>query len=105
LADGELAWTSFQKALRIITYSRAKAKEDGKEHPTQKAKEVMMWCIKYADRNAPEPILTVFDPFLGSGTTAVACKMLKRNYIGCEISPEYCKIAEDRIKSISNPLF
>lgn len=47
----------------------------------------------------------VFDPFLGSGTTAVACKMLKRNYIGCEISPEYCKIAEDRIKSISNTLF
>jgi site-specific DNA-methyltransferase (adenine-specific) len=40
----------------------------------------------------------IFDPFLGSGTTAVACKMLKRNYIGSEISPEYCKIAEDRLR-------
>lgn len=47
----------------------------------------------------------ILDPFIGSGTTAIACKMLKRNYIGCEISKEYCKIAEERIKAISNPLF
>ena len=39
----------------------------------------------------------VLDPFLGSGTTAVACKELGRNYIGIEISPEYCKIAEKRL--------
>lgn len=47
----------------------------------------------------------IFDPFMGIGTTAMSAKQLKRNYIGCEISPEYCKIAEDRIKSISNTLF
>ena len=40
----------------------------------------------------------VVDPFLGSGTTTRACKNLNRNYIGIEISPEYCKIAEDRLK-------
>lgn len=40
----------------------------------------------------------ILDPFLGSGTTAVACKHLKRNYIGIEISPEYCKIAEERLR-------
>ena len=40
---------------------------------------------------------TVLDPFLGSGTTAVACKQLGRRYIGIEISPEYCKIAEQRL--------
>ena len=39
----------------------------------------------------------ILDPFLGSGTTAVACKELNRNYIGIEISPEYCKIAERRL--------
>ena len=39
----------------------------------------------------------ILDPFLGSGTTAVACKQLHRNYIGIEISPEYCKIANNRL--------
>lgn len=39
----------------------------------------------------------VLDPFMGSGTTGLAAKMLGRNYIGIEISPEYCKLAEDRI--------
>lgn len=40
----------------------------------------------------------VLDPFLGSGTTAIACIKLNRNFIGIEISKEYCKIAETRIK-------
>ncbi|GAH77811.1 unnamed protein product, partial [marine sediment metagenome] len=39
----------------------------------------------------------ILDPFLGSGTTAVACKRLNRHYIGFEISPEYCKIAKARL--------
>ena len=39
----------------------------------------------------------VLDPFLGSGTTAVACKELGRHLIGIEINPEYCKIAERRL--------
>lgn len=41
----------------------------------------------------------VLDPFIGSGTTGLAAKILGRNYIGIEISPEYCKLAEDRIAS------
>lgn len=40
---------------------------------------------------------TVLDPFMGSGTTAVSCIRLKRNYIGCEIHDEYVKMAENRI--------
>ena len=39
----------------------------------------------------------ILDPFLGSGTTAEACKLLHRNFIGIEINPEYCKIAEERL--------
>lgn len=39
----------------------------------------------------------VYDPFLGSGTTAVAAERLGRNWIGSEINPEYCKIAQKRI--------
>ena len=40
---------------------------------------------------------TVLDPFLGSGTTGIACKNLNRNFIGIELDPEYFKIAEKRI--------
>lgn len=47
----------------------------------------------------------VLDPFLGSGTTAVACKELGRRYIGIEISPEYCEIARNRVKAIPELLF
>src|SRR3990167_2433430 len=47
----------------------------------------------------------VYDPFIGSGTTGKMAVLLKRNYIGSEISAEYTKLAEDRIKSMSNPLF
>lgn len=44
---------------------------------------------------------TVFDPFMGSGTTGVACKLLNRNFIGTELDEEYFKIAKDRIKCLN----
>ena len=44
---------------------------------------------------------TVLDPFMGSGTTAVACVKNNRKYIGFEISKEYCEIAEERVRAIS----
>ena len=46
---------------------------------------------------------TIIDPFSGSGTICKAAQDLKRNFIGIEISPEYCKIAEQRLKQ--KPLF
>ena len=68
-------------------------------HPTQKPEDLMKYLIKtYSNEND-----TILDPFLGSGTTAVACQELHRNYIGIEISKEYCKIAEERLKQ--QPLF
>jgi DNA modification methylase len=42
----------------------------------------------------------VLDPFVGSGTTAIAAKQLERNYVGIDISREYCKIAEHKLKEI-----
>jgi len=47
----------------------------------------------------------VLDPFCGSGTTCVAAKLLGRNYIGIDISPEYCKIAEARLRNTEENLF
>jgi len=48
---------------------------------------------------------TVLDPFLGSGTTLVACKELNRNGIGIEISEKYCAIAKQRLKATTKSLF
>ena len=74
-------------------------RDKDKLHPTQKPLALFEYLIKtYTDKDD-----LVFDPFIGSGTTAVAAKMLGRNYIGIEISPAYVKIAEDRIRRC-NPL-
>lgn len=41
---------------------------------------------------------TIYDPFMGSGTTGVACAIMERKFIGSEINIDYCKLAEKRIK-------
>ena len=94
LADGELAWTSYDRALRIYTYSRGAALQDGKEHPTQKPRELFAWCL-----NRCKDIKTVFDPFLGSGTTALVCEQMGIQWSGVEREKSYCKIAESRIEA------
>ena len=95
LADFELAWCSFKGAARRITYSRSLAMQDGKEHPTQKALEVMRWCIL----QLPEGCNTILDPFMGSGTTGVAAAKLGRKFIGIEREPKYFDIACKRIQA------
>ena len=64
------------------------------EHPTQKPVELMRRLIKIHSKKGD----IVLDPFLGSGTTAVACIELERKFIGYELSDSYCKMAEKRIK-------
>lgn len=93
LADFEIAWTSQWKASRIIGYPRACARLDGKEHPTQKPVRVMAWCLGFLP-NAE----TILDPFMGSGTTGVACANLGRKFIGIEIEEKYFDIACKRIE-------
>lgn len=93
LADGELAWTSFNKALRIFDYSRGEALQDGKVHPTQKPIALFEWCLS----NYSEQGNTILDPFAGSGTTAIACIRYNRRYILIEKEEKYCEIAAKRI--------
>ena len=96
--DCELIWTNVdRKSVKKIThlYNGLIGKEDWRAHPTQKPLELLKKIIVNYSENESDIIL---DPFLGSGTTAVAAKQLKRNFIGIEISPTYCKIAEDRLR-------
>lgn len=92
----ELAWTNMDKKPEIF---RLALNQDDKNygrdgsHPTQKPLELMRWCLeKYSEEG-----MTVFDPFLGSGTTARACKDLGRKFIGCELEEKYCQIAVKRL--------
>jgi len=70
------------------------SKTGNKLHPTEKPVEL----IKYLVTKSSNEDDIILDPFLGSGTTAVACKQLKRNYIGIELSQEYVDIANKRLE-------
>ncbi len=90
-SDGELAWTSCNSALREYTKC---PKGMDKQHPCQKPVELMKWCM---ERVKIPTGATILDPFMGSGTTGVACVQTGRNFIGIEIDPTYYAIAERRI--------
>ena len=64
-------------------------------HPSQKPLAVVKHIVQCVAAEGQ----TVLDGFGGSGTTAVACKELNRNYILCEINPEYCKVINERLTS------
>jgi site-specific DNA-methyltransferase (adenine-specific) len=66
-----------------------------KVHPTEKPIKLMEFYIK----NSTNENELILDPFMGSGTTGVACKNLNRNFIGIEIQKDYFKIANERIKN------
>ena len=104
--EADLIWLSRNIKTKIIEFHSAgniegfkgeKLKPDyGKSKnifTSQKPIRLVAYLIKTYFPEAKN----ILDPFLGSGTTAVAAKHLKRNFIGIEISPEYCKIAEDRL--------
>ncbi len=92
LADAEFAWTSQNKAARVFDYARAKALKDGKVHPTQKPLALMRWCLELI----PDA-QTVLDPFSGSGTTLLACKLEGRKAVGIEVNEAYCEATAKRL--------
>lgn len=104
LADGEMAWTSFNNALRIKEYARAKANREEKNHPTQKPIEIMSWCFEYADRHSKNEVKLVLDAYLGSGTTMVTSHQLNRICYGMELDPKYCQVIVDRMKKLDPTL-
>jgi site-specific DNA-methyltransferase (adenine-specific) len=80
--------TNYPKSiLKIKSESRT-------SHPTQKPVALFEYLIKTYTNEGD----LVLDNCIGSGTTAIACRNTGRNFIGIEISPEYCKIAEDRLR-------
>ena len=95
-SDVELAWTNFDKISSkkyVVIQQGFVAEERNRYHPTQKPVKLFRNIIK--DNTVDGDL--VLDPFMGSGTTAVACKQLNRNFIGFELSQEYVDIANKRL--------
>jgi len=108
---GRTAW-GFQCTHPVLFYGKDPFLQDGKggrpnsyrddqpnleaiDHPCPKPVRWMRWAIDRASRQNE----TILDPFMGSGTTGVACMNLGRNFIGIEIEPKYFAIACERIEN------
>lgn len=85
--------TGERQPLTIQYFCRDK----DKVHPTQKPVELFEYIIKTYSNEGD----LVLDNCIGSGTTAIACKKTNRNFIGFEISEEYCKIANERLSKLN----
>ena len=97
-ADCELAWTNLGFPARMFRHVwngmlRGAESKIPRVHPTQKPVALMEWCLGFLP-NAD----TILDPFMGSGTTLVACAKMGRRGIGIELDPDYFDIACKRVE-------
>lgn len=94
----EIAWTSLDSPARYIQIN---SNNSDRVHPTQKPIALMQWCLSFLPDSR-----TILDPFMGSGTTGIACLRTGRKFIGIEREPTYFAAAVERFeKALSAPLF
>ena len=96
-SKGELAWTNIDMPAQFLHFPyygniEGNTQASKKQHPTQKPVRVMEWCFSFL----PSAKI-IFDPFMGSGTTLVACAKTGRKGIGIELDPDYFEIACQRV--------
>ena len=99
MSDGEIAYSSFQKATRQVNINRGLiAQQGGSIHPTQKPIALYKWLLdKYAKENDK-----ILDTHLGSGSIAIACHDYNFELTACELDKEYYDKAIQRIKNHTN---
>jgi hypothetical protein len=85
-SEFELAWTNLGKNCRLLSHHWG---GESKLHPTMKPVAVMEWCVKMTEG-------TIFDPFLGSGSTLIASEKTGRKCYGMELDPKYCDVIVKR---------
>jgi DNA modification methylase len=98
--NGGKAYKVYNYYLINSTVAASYARDTFYNHPSQKPLSLMR---KLVIENTKEGD-TIFDPFMGSGSTAIAAMKEGRNFIGCELNPEYFKIVERRVGELNaNP--
>lgn len=93
MADCELAWKNQDMNARVFDWTIAATNAERVGHPTQKPIALMKWCIGFVPAAR-----VIFDPFMGSGSTMVACAKMGRSGIGIERDPGYFDIACRRVE-------
>ena len=106
-ADCEMAWTSYKKPAKIYRFlysgmiQQDMKNKDKRFHPTQKPSKLFENIL----RDYKTDDCKIFDPFMGSGTTAIACKSLGLDWCGCELESDYVAIANKRLEAVQGSLF
>jgi site-specific DNA-methyltransferase (adenine-specific)/modification methylase len=97
LSKCEMAWTSCINHTEIFHYLWAGFRKadltERRHHPTQKPLQVMQWCLNFLSDQS----IMVLDPYMGVGTTGIACATRGKRFIGIEKEESYFRIACDRI--------
>ncbi len=89
LGRGGASWYGDNAQSSVLAVDRPKASRD---HPTSKPVELVQRCLSNSSRKGS----AVYEPFLGSGSTLIACEQFGRRCMGLEIDPRYCDVAVRR---------
>ena len=101
LADGEMAWTSFDSAMRMFDMSRGESlalnnSTGGRFHPTQKPVKLYKWLLQNYAKQGDK----ILDTHVGSASSLIACHQMGFDYVGFEIDPDYYKAACERLAKV-----
>ena len=99
-ADGELAWTSFDKVAKCFNYRyfgniQGSSSADSKIHPTQKPVALYEWLLMNYAKEGDK----ILDTHLGSGSSRIAAHKLGFEFVGCELDKDYFEAQEKRFKT------
>jgi site-specific DNA-methyltransferase (adenine-specific) len=94
-SDGELAFSSFNKALRVVEYNRVEiAKNGGAIHPTQKPVKLYKWLLQNYAKEGDK----ILDTHLGSGSSRIAAYDLGFEFTGFELDKDYFEASDKRFQ-------
>ena len=101
-ADGELAWTSFEKTAKCFDYPfyGFVNREEDRIHPMQKPIALYEWLLtRYA-----KPGYSILDTHVGSASSLIACERMGFDYVGFELNPEFYERAQKRMEQHRNQI-